>query len=152
MLTVRAVHPFELLCNPSSPNVWFLWRSLVRDDPSGPDHFASTSLLSIDHLEYRHLFELFLHLLANRFGMLPFLASSTTISSCSNPIPFMALCKQWRCCQRSEKTDIDGPDSLSRKIVSLHPVQLDVLRHGIVCDVAYEFAHESQPLRSLCSA
>ena len=32
MLTVRSVHPFELLCNPTSPNVWFLWRSLVRDD------------------------------------------------------------------------------------------------------------------------
>ena len=60
MLTVGAVHPFELLCNPSSRNVWFLWRSLVRDDPSGPDHFASTCLFSIDHLEYLHLFDVFL--------------------------------------------------------------------------------------------
>ena len=60
MLTVGAVHPSELLCNPSSPNVWFLWRSFVRDDPSGPDHFASTCLPPIDNLEYLHLFDVFL--------------------------------------------------------------------------------------------
>ena len=45
-----------------------------------------------------------------------------------------------------EMTDIDGPDRLSRMIVSLHPVLfLDVLRHRIVCDVAHKLAHESQP-------
>ena len=48
-------------------------------------------------------------------------------------------------------TEIDGPDRLSRMIRVVAPCAvLDVLRHGIVCDVADELAHESQPLRSLC--
>ena len=46
-----AVHPFELLCNPSSLNVGFSGVPLFGDDPSGPDHFAS-------NLEY--LFDVFL--------------------------------------------------------------------------------------------
>ena len=38
MLTVGAVHPFVLLCHPSSPDVWFLWRSsFVRGDSLGPE-------------------------------------------------------------------------------------------------------------------
>ena len=48
MLTVGNVHPFVLLCNPSSPDVWFLGRSFVRDNPFGSDHFPSTCLLSFD--------------------------------------------------------------------------------------------------------
>ena len=45
MLTVRPVHPFV---------------SFVRDNPFGSDHFASTCLLSIDHIEYFHLLDVFL--------------------------------------------------------------------------------------------
>ena len=60
MLTVGPIQPFELLRKPSSPDIWFLWRSHVRDDPSGPDHFASTCVLSMDHLELLHVTDEFL--------------------------------------------------------------------------------------------
>ena len=130
MLTVRAVHPCELLCNTSSPNVWFLWRSLVRDDPSGPHHFASTCFFSIDHLEYLHLFDAFLlfsfGLIDQSYRNASFLGvASTTLSISwllSSTVSFMALCRRRRMLSTFEMTDIDGPDSLSRMIGPLHPV------------------------------
>ena len=71
--------------------------------------------------------------------MLPFLASSATTSSPSSPrlssttlsmswlfsspvSPSWLCCNQRRMLSTFEMTDIDGPDRLSRIIVSLHPV------------------------------
>ena len=76
MLTVTAKNPFELLRNILSLDIWFRWRSLVRGDPTSLNHFASTCLLSIDYLEYLHLFDAFLLF---RFGLVC-CASSATIS------------------------------------------------------------------------
>ena len=139
MLIFGAIHLFELLCNPSSPNILFLWRLLVRDHLSGHDHFASTWLRFIDHLEYLHLFQCifalqFLTWLTNRIGIIPFLASLATISSpssstlsstirsmswlFSSPISFMAHCKRRRMLSTIEMADVNGPDRLSRMIVS----------------------------------
>ena len=59
MLTVGAVHPCELLWNPSSPDFWFLRCSLVRNDRSGFDHFPVACLLSTTSKTV-HLFDVFL--------------------------------------------------------------------------------------------
>ena len=115
---------------------------LFVDDQSGPDHFASTCLLSIDHLEFAHLFDVFLpfsvglidqsYRNASFLGvvshqLLTFLVKAVF----HHPVDVQAvhlsnflhdLCKRRRTLSKFEMTDIDGPDRPSRMIVSLHPV------------------------------
>ena len=152
--------------------MWFLWRSPVRDVPSGPDHFASTCLLSIDNLEYLHMFNVFLLF---GYGLVDKSYQGCFLSwhrqppsrrlprqSCLPP-PFRCpgcsavqfpswLCRWRRLLSTLEMTDIDGPETLSRMIVSLHFVlswMFFVIGSSAVLPTN---AHVSQPLRPLCSA
>ena len=116
-------------------DVWSLWRSFVRDDPFGPDQFASTFLHPIDHLEYLHIFDV---LLLFSFGLIDQSASECFLSwrrqspsprfprqSCLQPpcrylgcsaVHFASLLSANGdgCCQRSRRLTLMGQTDFRR--------------------------------------
>ena len=79
MLAAWAVHPLEILGDPSWSDVWIPNCPLAREDPSRPDHLAFVSHLPMDHLE--HFNPLVLFHSSKTHGMLPFSSLSASISA-----------------------------------------------------------------------